>query len=140
MLSCQTCCNAYVSIVSMQIRHSKHFHSRRHPHCTMLSLLLKLSTLPGVNGQKRKNICPSGRHWMLRRQNLMNTIRSQPIRMHIFWRWASSFHGFDYQLSIQFIVLHPGKKMLHFKKYWSPELQAEVYNLLKIKVCCHHIV
>lgn len=33
------------------------------------------------------------------------------------------------------IVLHPQKKMLHFKKYWSNALQADVLELLEAKVC-----
>ena len=32
-------------------------------------------------------------------------------------------------------VLHPEKKMSHFKKYWSKTLQANVLMLLEAKVC-----
>jgi len=32
-------------------------------------------------------------------------------------------------------VLHPEKKMSHFKKYWKADVQREVDTLLKMKVC-----
>ena len=37
------------------------------------------------------------------------------------------------------VVLHPEKKMSHFKKYWSKPLQADVLELLEAKVCSSHI-
>ena len=37
------------------------------------------------------------------------------------------------------VVLHPEKKMLHFKKYWSKPLQADVLELLEAKVRSSHI-
>jgi len=36
------------------------------------------------------------------------------------------------------VVLHPEKKMSHFKKYWSKPLQADVLELLEAKVCSSH--
>ena len=37
------------------------------------------------------------------------------------------------------VVLHPEKKMSHFKKYWSKPLQADVLELLEAKVRSSHI-
>ena len=37
------------------------------------------------------------------------------------------------------VVLHPEKKMSHFKKYWSRPLQADVLELLEAKVRSSHI-
>ena len=35
------------------------------------------------------------------------------------------------------LTLHPGKKMAHFKKYWSKSLQVDVEALLQEKVCTY---
>ena len=42
------------------------------------------------------------------------------------------------------LVLHPGKKMAHFKKYWEVSLQKDVIELVLNKVCylgpLYHII
>jgi len=35
------------------------------------------------------------------------------------------------------LVLHPDKKLVHFKKYWSKPLQTDVRTLLQEKVIIH---
>ncbi|KAF8069902.1 hypothetical protein FPV67DRAFT_1399969, partial [Lyophyllum atratum] len=37
----------------------------------------------------------------------------------------------DSDAHILAMLLHPGKKMSHFKKYWSKDLQVDVHNLVE---------
>jgi hypothetical protein len=37
--------------------------------------------------------------------------------------------------NIMHVVLHPGKKMAHFKKYWPKDALKDVLNTIQKKVC-----
>ena len=55
--------------------------------------------------------------------------------MHIFWPWVCDHHLHATNTTSHIkSVLHPGKKMAHFKKYWDASLQDDVIELVQMKV------
>jgi hypothetical protein len=56
--------------------------------------------------------------------------------MPTLWQWVckSKHSSFCCLFIIVFIVLHPGKKLLHFQKYWKKPETEDVVKLIQQKV------
>ena len=128
-------CNDPWQKISMQIRPSRHFLLQKHHPYTTHCLLLRHSILHGQYVLVRWSMLHLKRPWVLQLQNSMNTIRKQLIPMLTYLPWVCLHLFFIiYHLNC-YLVLHPEKKMSHFKKYWKADVQKEVEDLLKTKVC-----
>lgn len=104
------------------------------PLSTTPFLQLKLCMQHGVNGLLKTSMLRFEMHWSLRLPSSSNIIRRLPLLMPTLWQWVRKIKCLSVIYLFLSLVLHPGKKLLHFQKYWKKPETEEVIELIKQKV------